>query len=114
MNDQLKGQLTLLFGLSGPVAALIMNKTGLSSEEYQIWFNALLPALTMGLAASLQWWRDRKASRIKSVLAMPEIATVVVKDTANGKVSEMANSHAPELKNIVTASQNERDAKGLT
>jgi len=64
------------------------------------------------VGGALAWWsaqRNTKAEQIKAVEKMPEIATVVVKDEANGKIGKLAQDDAHP--NIVTETQNEADAK---
>lgn len=49
------------------------------------------------------------AAKIQIAEATPTVATVVVKDTANGKVAALAQSN--DHPNVVTETQNEADAK---
>lgn len=52
---------------------------------------------------------ETKAQVVKAVERMPDVATVVVKDEANGALGTLAQSG--EHPNIVTETQNEADAK---
>lgn len=47
--------------------------------------------------------------KVKVAEAIPDVATVVIKDDANGKLGALAQSEAHP--NIVTETQNEKDAK---
>lgn len=108
-QQQVAGWLRVALSAGGPIAALAMSKMGVSEKDWALYTEvalAIVPGLTV---AVWSWYRNRKATQIKLVDKMPEVATIVVKDNANGTVGALAQSEAHP--NIVTETQNEIDAK---
>jgi hypothetical protein len=109
MNQQQIGAL-LRTGLAagGPLGALILQQSHMARDDYDLYVNALLFFLPF-VSAIWGWAAHRRTTQIKAVEAIPEVATVVVKDGANGAVGALARSGVNP--NIVTESQNGKDAQ---
>lgn len=93
----------------GPIGGLILHLTGLTTETYMLWVQAALYIVPPPIGFVLSWYANRRAAQILNVKAMPEVATIVIKDAANGDIGKLARS--PDQPDIVTETQNERDAK---
>jgi len=108
-RQQIEGFLKIGLGVGGPIGAIILSKSGISQSDYVLYLEAALYIVPPVGASIWAWISNRKASQILAVKEMPEIATVVVKDTAIGKISELAKSDVHH--DIVTESQNETDVQ---
>lgn len=108
-QQQVAGWLRALLAAGGPLAALVLSKTGMSQDDWMLYTEVALVVIPPLVVAVWGWYSSRKATQIKAVEKMPEIATVVVKDEARGAVGKLAAS--PNEHNIVTETQNEKDAK---
>lgn len=108
-QQQVAGWLRITLSASGPIAALVLSKTGISAADWALYTEIAL-AIIPGLAVAVwSWHRNRKATQVQMVQQMPEVATIVVKDEARGAVGDLAAS--PHEEHIVTETQNEKDAK---
>lgn len=117
---------------SGPIAKILETKYGFAPADVQSYFDliaALTPLIGLGwgvasltqssqvtAVASMPPEAQKQAlsntsdaTKVLIAKAVPDVATVVVKDDANGALAELASSEA-QL-NIVTETQNEADAK---
>lgn len=105
---------------AGLVTALVF--AGMSHDQAVVLVNSIVQA-SSGLASVLgalgvlvpiviAAFAARKATpteQVKAVEALPDVATIVVKDSANSTVGALAiDKNHP---NIVTETQNEKDAK---
>jgi hypothetical protein len=111
-KQQVAGAIRLTMTASGPFAAIIMTKMQLTQSDYQFYLDLTLAFLPGAIAMVWSWYRNRSSSQIKAVSKLEDVATVVVKDSANGSVERMALSE--NHPNVVTETQNERDAKNGT
>jgi hypothetical protein len=110
-QQQIAMAMRLALGVGGPLAALIMAKTGMSEGDYTLYLNAALAVVPPIGALVWGWFANRKATQVANVEHMPEVATIVVKDGANGALGLMAATANNAHPNIVTETQNEADAK---
>ncbi len=131
-KDQLNTALLALLGTSGPVAKLLAVSIGLDNVTIEAILSVvslltpllIVPFLLKILSPkskieSITELSPRDATnalsqvssltKVKIAEATPEVATVVIKDTANGLLAAAATS--PMHPNIVTETQNEADAK---
>lgn len=92
---------------SGPIAALIIARTGISQGEYALYMEVALAILPGAIVSAWGWYRNRKATQIKLVNALPEVAKVVIKNNVNGNIGALAQSDAHPT--IVDETQNIRD-----
>lgn len=104
---QINNYLHILFGSSGALAALIIAKSGLTSSDYSLWLEAILPIASIAISVIWSKWQSRPAAQVLQVKALPEVATVVVKNAANGEIGEIAAN--PDHPDIVTEKQNAID-----
>lgn len=108
-QQQVAGWLRALLAAGGPFAALVLSKTGISQSDWVLYTELALVIIPPAAVAVWGWYSSRKATQVKLVEKMPEVATIVIKDEARGAVGELAAS--PNEHNIVTETQNEADAK---
>jgi hypothetical protein len=108
-KQQVIDWLRVTLAAGGPIAALILSRTGISQAEYALYFELAVAVLPGLIVAVWGWYRNRKTTQIKITEQLPEVATVVIKDEARGKVGELAQN--PGHEHIVTETQNEFDAK---
>jgi hypothetical protein len=111
-QQQVAGWLRITLSASGPIAALVLSKTGISAADWALYTEVALSLLPGLIVAVWSWYRNRTATQVKLVEAIPEVATVVIKDEARNSVGELAQD--PAHPNIVTETQNEADAKNGT
>lgn len=107
--QQVVGWLTVGLAAGGPIGAAILDGTGWSHDRYSLYLNALGYIGAPLIAAGWTHWSARRAKLIATVEKLPEVATVVVKDGANGSVGALAQSS--DHPNVVTESQNAKDVK---
>lgn len=91
----------------GPIGSLVVMETGMIPGKYELWAAAVAWLASWVVVGIWSWIATRRANLVKTVEQLPEVATVVIKDTANGTVAKLTNGEHP---NIVTESQNEQDA----
>lgn len=132
-QQQVRTWLQLALSAGGPFAAIILSKTGVSEGDYALYVNLALAFLPGVIVGAWSWYSNRKVAQVAVVAqmpaadqhealnkvsdvdkiriaeAVPEVATVVIKDVANGPVAAIAADDAHP--NIVTETQNEADAK---
>lgn len=106
-QQQIAAWLRITFAAGGPIAALIISKTGISTSDYLMYLEVGLAIIPGTIAAALSWYRNREDQQIKVTEGLPSVATIVVKDSANGVVGQLAQSG--QHPNIVTETQNELD-----
>lgn len=90
------------------LATFAVNKLHLAPDDVQTYFQLASAAFVLiggwwGLSAATA------AAQVLNVKAIPEVATVVVKDSAVGPVKQLAVD--PSQPDVVTETQNEIDAK---
>lgn len=131
-KEQINALLLGLFATAGPVAELLASAFHLSSDTIDTILR-LCTVLTPVVAGAIFTYLQRDTAKVAAVASMPAeaqkaalnkvpddvkvqiaeatpgVATVVVKDTANGKLQVLA--HDDSHPNIVTETQNEADAK---
>jgi hypothetical protein len=90
----------------GPLGALILSQTHMAQSDYDLYVNAFLFCFPL-VAAGWGWVANRRAAQVKAVEQNPDVATVVVKDAANGEIAKLAQS--VDHPNIVTETQNGKD-----
>lgn len=133
VRERITDALRLLLAAGGPLSALILKYSGMDSND----FNQLVQVILIVVPPVGAWVWGKYANTIDAKVqviaeqppavqvkalekvpdvvkvqvaeAVPEVATVVVKDNANGALGVLAQSEAHP--NIVTETQNERDAK---
>lgn len=133
MNKQVESALQKLLASSGPIAAFISLKLGWDATTTGLIMEVAVAILTP-LAAGLWGWVSNRdpalvaaiskldpaaqldalnkvsdAVKVEIAKALPDVATIVVKDDAKGELAVVAAN--PENKDIVTETQNEIDAK---
>jgi hypothetical protein len=133
-KEQIHDALRVALAAGGPLAALILKYTGLSQTDFEMWVAVAL--LVVPPCAAWAWgiWQNRQAAKVEAVARMssadqhaalnkvsdaakvkiaesvPDVATVVVRDTATGTLAALAASD--NQPNIVSESQNLSDALG--
>lgn len=108
-KQQVTNWLQTSLAASGPIAALILTKTGISVNDYTLYLEVVLMLVPGLIVAGFGWYRNRTDTQIKITKDLPGVARVVVSDSVNGKLREMA--HSDDTPNIVTESQNRVDVK---
>lgn len=108
-QQQIMGWLRIALASGSPLGALILQKSGISQGDYTLYVEAALYVAGPATSMVLTWFAHRKERQVLNVKAMPEVATIVVKDMANGAVGRLAAD--PANPDIVTESKNEKDAK---
>jgi len=131
-KDQLNAALLALLAGSGPIAKLlatVFNVDNTAIEAILSTATILTPILIVPFllkilspkakiesitelspqAATAALSQVSSLTKVKIAEATPEVATVVIKDTANGALAAAASS--PAHPNIVSETQNEADAK---
>src|SRR5882672_9809158 len=132
-QQQIASALRVVLGTGGPIAAIILAKTGVTEGDYTMYMNAALVVVPPIAAFLWGWYSNRKVAlvanvaqmpaedqhaalnklsdvdKVKIVEAVPAVATVVIKDAANGAIAKVAQSEAHP--NVVTESQNALDKK---
>ena len=108
-SQQIQDALRIALAAGGPLAALVLKYTGLTADDYALWLSAILLIVPPVAAWLWGYLKNTHANQVKAVEAMPEVATVVVKDEVRNGVGELAAD--PTHPNIVTETQNEKDAK---
>jgi hypothetical protein len=132
-QQQIASFLRMLLSAGGPLAALILTKTGMTHEDYDMYVAVALAFIPPIGAAIWGWYDNRKikqvtniaqmpaidqlqalnkvsdATKVRIAEAVPDVKTVVIDNAANGTLGAMAAS--PTHPNIVTESQNEKDTK---
>lgn len=122
-----------LLAAGGPIAALLMNRFGLDQTTTTAILEVLLVVVPPIGAGIWAWFKSRDQALVQAVAAMPApavnealakvsdmakvqvaeavpgVATVVIKDEANGSLATLAAN--PNHPNVVTETQNEADAK---
>ena len=111
-QQQIAAWLRVTLAAGGPIAALIIAKTGITQADYVSYLELALALVPGAIAAGWSWYRNRSDVQIKTTNMLPEVAKVVVKDSANGKVGDMAQSE--DHPKVVTETQNALDVKGGT
>lgn len=131
-KEQINAVLLGLFASAGPLAKLMVSGFHVSGDTVDM-IMSFCTVLTPIASSAIFTYLQRDAAKVAAVASMPaeaqqaalnkvpdaikvqiteaipDVATVVVKDEANGGLHELAVSDAHP--NIVTETQNEADAK---
>jgi hypothetical protein len=97
-----------LLTISGPAFSLLSRKLHLTPEDAKDYLD-ILQVITPLVGGAWGVAETTNNSLVKAAENVPGVATVVIKDTANGALGDLAQSEAHP--NIVTETQNEADAK---
>jgi hypothetical protein len=115
MNEQqIRAWLTTMLAAGGPIAALIMEKVGISLGDYNLYLQVVLAVVPGGMAIVWAWYRNREDILIKRAATMPSVKTIVVNGNATDKVNALAQSDAPAAAKIISEKQNASDEKDKT
>lgn len=95
------------FFASSPVALAIIAKTGITPEDYMLYYNAalfLLPTVLVGGYEFYINWRNRPDVIVKKAEELSAVSKVVIVDGTNGKIGGMvANDDHPKIVDETTA-----------
>lgn len=132
-RQQLTGWLRIGLAAGGPLGAAILDGTHMAQSSYELYVNAFLYAGVPTICAAWEWAAKRRTAQVAAVAQMPPevqkealskvsdvdkvliakavpgVATVVVRDVANGALADLAANE--NHRDIVTETQNEIDAR---
>lgn len=132
-RQQIQDMLRTALSYGGPFGALIVYYTGVSADVYGMWLAVALLVLPPIVSWIWGYIQNRRSQQIAAIArlspveqqqalnkttdaakvliaeAVPNVETVVVNNQASGELGKLAND--PARPNIVTAKQNEIDAK---
>lgn len=77
--EQLTGQLRTALAFGGPLAAVILSKTGWTQGDYELYLQAFLFFVPPLVAAAWSWWIKRDAAQITDAIATVENKTLGLK-----------------------------------
>lgn len=95
-RDGIAAFIRTFFFASSPTALAIIAKTGISADDYTLYYNvalSLLPTLIVGGYELYLSWRNRPDVVIRKAEELPDVAKVVIVDGTNGKVGGMVASN---------------------
>ena len=98
--SQIAGQLRTALAAGGPIAALILARTGISADDYALYLEAALAIVPPLVAAAWSWWAKRSAGLVKAA-GKVDGATVVV-DQAKADPAVVAAAQDPAHPDVVT------------
>lgn len=132
-QQQVAGWIKVGLASGGPVYAVIIKQFGITDADYQMYANLAAYILPPIIVAVWSWYSNRRAAQIAKVAtftpaqqaealaktpdatkvqiaeAVPGVATVVLENSVTNGLAKLAKSE--DHPNIVTAAQNEKDAK---
>lgn len=76
-SAQIAGQLRTLLAAGGPLAAIVLAKTGISASDYALYLEAALAIVPPLIAAAWSWWAKRDAAIVAHVESIPGVKLVV-------------------------------------
>lgn len=96
--SQIAGQLRLALAAGGPLAAVILKKTGWAAGDYELYLELFLYVVPPIIAAVWSWI-GRSAGRVLSDASKIEGATVVVdpKVASSSVLKAVANEKLPDV-----------------
>ena len=107
---QIMSQVRLALGAAGgTVGTFAVKHLGIVPTDWDVDASMAAWLISWAIVGVWAWLANRSANQIANVEQLPEVATVVVKDSANGAIAKLANDD--KHPNIVTETQNEKDVK---
>ena len=88
--------LRAFFFATSPAALAIIAKTGISADDYQLYYNvamSLIPTIIVGGYELYIGWRNRADVTVKKAEELPDVSKVVIKDGTNGVIGGMVASN---------------------
>ncbi len=110
-QQQVAGWLRAALAAGGPISALVLSKTGISSEDWALYTEAALAIVPPLAVAIWSWYSSRKTTQIKSVQATPGVQVHVDPVVAAPAVVAMSESQDPSLKDVVPMHGGPREDK---
>lgn len=104
--QQIESALRVVLAAGGPIAALVIRYTEVSQDDFLLWVQVVLLVVPPLGAWLWGYLAHTPAAQIQRTQSLSEVATVVVRDDARGKVGELAAS--PQFPGVVTETQNAR------
>lgn len=90
-QQQIAGQLRTLLAAGGPIAAIVLAKTGISADDYALYLEAALAIGPPLIAAAWSWWAKRDAAVVARIEATPGVKLIVTNpNTAPAAIVEAA------------------------
>lgn len=93
-QSQIAGQLRTALAAGGPIAALIMSKTGISQEDYGLYLELALYIVPPLIAAVWSYIAKRDAAIVKAAAKVPGATVVVDQDRAPPAVKDIAQDQS--------------------
>ncbi len=133
-QQQVEGWLRATLAAGGPIAALVLSKTGIAADDYAMYVEIALIFIPGAVSWVWSWYSHKTSNQVELIArlsaleqqaalnkvsdvakvkiaeALPGVETVVLSNNVTDGLANLAAS--PEHPNIVTAAQNLSDALG--
>lgn len=103
-RQQIEGQLRTALAAGGPIAALILSKSGMSATDYALYAELAIAILPGLIVAGWSWWTHRTANQVKTAGNIEGVTVTVDASNANVPAAAVAVAIDPKIDRVLLAS----------